>query len=144
MDLSISIDRGPGNDPLVIGQDPSSESGLWLPEDGVQRPTRGMRRTYAPDSAYIPGRTLLAAVEDAATLPLVIYAGAGSTAALEALMAELDAATNQFAYYLTLTLDAVTRTWSADPELPQWGDLDSGMTKAHIARASIIIPLNPA
>lgn len=146
MELTVTLDRGPDDDALVIRQTPppSGQAGLWVPSDGVQRPTRGVRRTYAPDSAYFPGRVLLAAVEDASTLPLVIYAGADTSAALEALIDELEAATTQFAYDLTLSIDGQDRTWLADPELPQWGEVDPGMVAAHMARASIVIPLNPA
>ena len=103
-----------------------------------------MRRTYAPDSAYFPGRSLLAAVSDASTLPVVIYAHATTSALLKTARTELETALTQWAYEVTYAEDGQTWTWLADPELPQWGAVDSGMVRAHIARASVVIPLNPA
>lgn len=130
-------------DDLVITNDPYAGN-FHLPEDGLERPGFTMRRTYAPDSAYFPGRVLLAAVADASTMPVSIYAHADDSAGLATAMAELEAATSQFAYDLTLSIDGQARTWLADPELPQWGAVDSGMVRAFMARASIVIPLNPA
>lgn len=128
---------------LVIGGDPNA-SNFHLPEDGADRPNMLMRRTYAPDSAYVGGRQMLAAVRDAGSIPLVIYVHATTAALLETAKDELEAATSQWTYDLTLTVNGQARTWAADPELPTWGALDSGMVKAHLARASIVIPLNPA
>lgn len=127
---------------LLIGTDPTA--GLWLPEDSVTEPGRTVRRAYAPDSAFIPGRYLLSAVEDAATVPVTVYARGATGAELAANRAILDAAASQFNYSLTLTVDGVARTWSADPELPQWGLVDTGMVRARIARAVLVIPVNPA
>lgn len=141
--LSVTFDRTSlGLSPLVITGDPYAGA-LHLPEDGVERVGRVIRRTYAPASAYVPGRVLLAAVEDAGTLPLSIYAHGDTAAEVEAAMAELEAAASQFAYDITLEVDGVTQTWAADPELPQWGAIDVGMVRAHLVRASISIPVNP-
>ena len=142
--ISLTIDRTSLSlADLVITNDPYAGN-YHLPEDGLERPGFSMRRTYAPDSAYFPGRTLLAAVADASTLPVVIYTHAASAALLAAARAALEAATSQFAYDVTLSVDGQSQTWLADPELPQWGPVDSGLVRAHIEVARLVIPINPA
>lgn len=128
---------------LVIEQDPSA--GLYLPEDGIVWPVFETRREYAPDSSWVPGRVLLAAVQGAAELPLTIYAKGASGAAVAAKRAELEAALAQWSYDLTLTVDSVAYTYSAEILLGvPWGPIDSGMVAEHLARTSFTIPLNPA
>ncbi len=141
--ISVSIDRTSLSlAPLVIGQDFSAA--LYLDEDGVVWPVFETRRLHAPDSNYEPGRTLLAAVQGAAELPLTIYARGGTGAAVAAAKAELEAALAQFTYDLTLTVDSVAYTYRAEIVLGiPWGPIDSGMVAAHMARTSFSIPLNP-
>jgi hypothetical protein len=142
--LSLTIDRASLSlSPLVITNDPYAGN-FHIPEDGVEWPGFSMRRTYAPDSAYFPGRTLLAAVGDASTLPATIYTHAATSALLETARDVLEAALSQWSYEVTLSVDGQARTWLADPELPQWGVVDSGMVRAFMARATVVIPLNPA
>lgn len=129
-------------DDLVIDCNPFAGN-FHIDEDGAGRPAFTMRRSYAPDSAWVGGRQLLAAVSEAGSLPVTVYAHATTAGGLEAAVAELDAAASQFAYDLTVGIDGQSQTWSADPELPQWFQ-DSGMVRAHLARASWVIPLNPA
>lgn len=141
--ISISIDRASLSlAPLVITNDPFAGT-FHLPEDGVALPGWSMRRTYAPDSFWVGGKQLLAAVREAATLPLVIYAHASTTVALEAAKAELEVALSQFDYDITLTVDSVATTYRCEPEWPQWGPVDSGMVRAHMARAAVVVPVNP-
>lgn len=141
---SVTFDRTSLSlSPLVIDNDPFTGN-FHLPEDGTERPGRKIRRTYAPTSAYVAGSYLLAAVEDSGTLPLSIYVHGTDATDLEAAIDELEAAVTQFAYTVTVTVDGVARSFNADPELPSWGVLDSGMVGAHLARASIVIPINPA
>lgn len=137
--LSVTFERS-GAD-LTITNDPTAT--ITLLEDGFGRPGFTIRRTYAPDSAWVGGRQLLASVADAGSLPLAFNIRASSASALEALVTEVEAATSQFAYDLTINIDGQTRTWAADPELPSWF-ADSGMVKAHMVRGSIVVPLNPA
>lgn len=141
---TISIDRtGLSLAPLVIDSDPFTGS-LYLPEEGLVWPAFDTRRLYAPDSNHAAGRTLLAAVQDAAELPLTVYAQGASGAALEAAKAELEAAVAQWSYDLTLTVDSVAHTYHAEIVLGvPWGPIDSGMVAAHLARTSFSIPLNP-
>jgi len=137
--LSLTISRD-GAD-LVITNNPTGTD-FWV--DTVVSPQFSIRATYAPASAYVAGNKLLAAVLDASVLPLVVYAQAASSSALATLQAELEAAVSQFSYTVTLTVDGVARSWQADPTWPNWGDVDSGMVAAKIARASFAIPVNPA
>ena len=126
---------------LVITNDPTAD--ITLLEEGFARPGFTMRRTYAPDSAWVGGRQLLAAVVDASTLPLVFNINGSSAANAEALIDEVEAAVTQFAYDVTLSIDGQAHTWLADPELPSW-TADSGMVRAHMVRGSVVIPVNPA
>ena len=129
--------------PLVIHASPFAGA-LYLPEDGVTWPAFTARRTYAPDSAYESGRTLLAAVQDASELPVTVYAHATTTVALNAAKAELEAALAQWSYDITLTVDSVAHVYNAEIVLGvPWGPIDSGMVAAHMARSSFSIPLNP-
>jgi hypothetical protein len=131
--------------PLVITNNPYDDVALWLPEDGLSEPDFDMRVTYAPDSAYMPGRFKIAAVLDMTSIPCTIYARGTTTSALQSAKNELAAAVSQWAFDVTLTVDGVAQTWpAAAPSWPKWGDVDSGMVAAHIAKASFSIPLNPA
>lgn len=123
----------------------SESGGFWLPEDGIEWPRFGRRKTYAPDSPYLSGRTLLARATDIGTLPLTVYVTAASGSALETLKAALQAAVDQWTYSLTLTVDSAAQTFTAecvDDDIA-WGDLDSGMVKARIARGTFAVPLYP-
>lgn len=139
MILSVTFERT-GAD-LTITNDPTAS--ITLLEEGFGRPDLKIRRTYAPDSAWAGGRQLLASVADAGTLALQFNINGTSAANVEALIAEVEAATSQFAYDLTASIDGQARIWAADPELPTWF-ADSGMVRAHMVRGSIAIPINPA
>lgn len=144
MTTQISIDRtGLSLSPLVVGLYSLSAT-YFLPADGLYRADFTMRRTYSPDSAYLPGKQLLAAVPDAGTLPLVVYVQADTTAHLQTAMDALTAATTQWSYSITETIDGVAKTYLADPEFPQWGQVDHGMSQAFMARGAVQIPVNPA
>lgn len=140
--MSLTIDRASLSlSDLVIGNDPTGAD-FWI--DSTIYPQFSPRVTYAPDSAYVAGKKLLAATLDAAVLPAVIYAQAATSAALATLRAELEAAVSQFSYTVTLTVDGVAQSWPADFTWPIWGDVDSGMVAAKLARASFSISVNPA
>lgn len=139
--LSVTFARD--GDDLVVPNVPASGTGLWLDEDGVGLVARDLRRTYAPDSAYCPGKVLLAAVEEASAVPLTIYARADSAAALQALRVELEAAAAQWSYALTVTIDGVATVYNAEISLPVWAAFDSGHVRAHLDRAQLVIPVNP-
>lgn len=142
--ISLTFDRNSLSlTPLVVTSNPHGTT-LHLPEDGLTWPAFGTRRTYAPDSAYAAGRALLAAVKDATEIPVTVYAHGDTTAALNAAQAELEAAVAQWSYDLTLTVDGVPHVYRAEIVLGiPWGPVDSGMVRAHMARTSFSIPLNP-
>lgn len=141
MSLEVTFSRD--GDDLVITDHPDNGDGMWVTEDGITWPSFTMRRTYAPDSKDIGGRVLTAVVPDAGQTSLVVKLKGATPAALIALMDELEAATSQFTYTLTVAIDGVSRSWAADSELPQWGNFDSGQWKARMTTATITIPLNP-
>lgn len=142
-DLQVTFGRD-GADLVVPNYLAVTSAGFWVPENGITWPSFPMRRTYAPESEAIGGRTLKAAVPDQGQTSLRIYARAATTTALVVLMDELEAATSQFQYDFTLGLFGFSRTWRADSELPQWGEIDSGEARSKIIAGTITIPLNPA
>lgn len=130
--------------PLVLRNDPfDDESPWWLPEDGVGAIGFEFRRTMAPESAYLPGDQPLAAVLDASTLPLTVYARAVPTATLEQVKAVLEVAVSQWTYNVTVAVGGESTTYEAFPAWPQWSAPDAGMSAARMARCSITIPINP-
>lgn len=140
--LSVSIDRTSLSlSALVINDYPGA--GLWLPEDALQRPAKAQRLTYAADSPFVHGSLLTSAVLLQSSLPMSVKAGAATTAALEDLMDELEAALFQFTYDVTVTVDGSPRVWRADPADIGWGTIDSGEVAARIATASVTIPVYP-
>lgn len=142
--ISLTIDRATLSlEPLIITNNPHGTA-LHLPEEGLAWPVFGTRKTYAPDSAYESGRSLLAAVLAATELAATIYAHGETTAAVNAAKAELEAALAQWSYALTLTVDSVAHEYTAEILLGvPWGPIDTGMVRAHMASASFSIPLNP-
>lgn len=129
--------------PLVITGNPLAGA-LYIPEDGATWPSFDTRRTYAPESAYVSGRALLAAVLGAAELPLTVYAHGSSGAVVAAARAELEEALAQWSYPLILTVDSVAYAYRAEVVLGiPWGPIDSAMVADHRARTSFSIPLNP-
>lgn len=126
---------------LVITNDPAGA--LFLAEAGLGRPSFSFRKEYAPESPWVAGQALLAAVQDASAIPCNIYARGASTAAVEAAMVELEVALSQFIYTVTVEVDGVARSYEAECTAPVWGDVDSGEVAAHLVRASVVIPVNP-
>lgn len=139
--LSVTISRSLLSlSDLTIDGNPN-EGSLFLAEEGNEEPTFAMRRNYAPESPFIPGRVLLAAVRDSGSMPLRVYAQGNSAVEVRTAMDELEDALEQFTYTLTLTVDGVSRSWAADPEIPQWGELDSGLVTAYMRIATVAVPL---
>lgn len=142
MTLSITIDRSSLSlADLSLTDTPGGA--FWLPEDALQRPAKAWRRTYAGSSPWLHGSTLTAAVLEQSTLPFTIYTQAASAAALDMQMDELEAALSQFTYDTTVTVNGVAKTWACDPGDIGWGEVDSGMARVHMARASVSIPVYP-
>jgi hypothetical protein len=126
---------------LVISGDHTQS--LWLDESGFGRPQFTFRKGHAPESDIFPGQSLLTAVKDQAAIPCGIYARGASAAALDTAMTELETALAQFVFTVTLTVDGVAKSFEAECTAPAWGALDSGEVEAHLARASVVIPVNP-
>lgn len=126
---------------LTIGNDPTS--GFWLPEEGLEEPDQSWRLSYMPDHPDVHGKQLLSAVLEHSAIPAVIYTKAATSADLATNKATLATALGQFSYTVTLNLDGATYAYSADPCGPRWGAVDSGMVRAKIARASVVIPVYP-
>lgn len=145
MNLSVTFDRTELElDPLVVSNFPSPESPFWLPEDGLTLPEFPERTAFAPESAYIPGKRALASQQDAGGLALVIYAQAADTAALAVLKAELAAALRQWRPAITVDVDGESTVYEAVyPVTPHWGQVDSGMVRAHMARTAVTVVVNP-
>lgn len=127
---------------LTIGTSPTDD--FWLPEDGISWPHFGRRKDRAPVSRYVDGPgALLSRVADAGTFPLAVYATGDTDAEVVANMAVLQAAVDQWTYDLTLVTGSASQAFTAecaDDEIA-WGDIDSGMVRARIARGSVVIPL---
>ena len=126
---------------LVIGNDPTS--GFWLPEEGLEEPDQEWRVNYMPDHPDVHGKEKLSAVMEHSAIPAVIYTKAADAATLAAQKAALAGALGQWSYTVTLNLDGALYAYSADPCGPRWGAVDSGMVRARIAKASVVIPVYP-
>ena len=143
MILSLTIGRASLSlADLVITNDPNAGD-FWLPEDPFDEPEENYRLRYMPDSDDVHGKELVSAVLEHTSIPATVYTKAASAAALKANKAALRAALGQFAYSVTVNLDGATATYSADPCGARWGTVDSGMVRAHIAKASVSIPVYP-
>lgn len=128
---------------LVITNNPVGAT-YWLPEEGLEEPDQEYRRTYMPDHPDIHGKELLSAVLEHTNLPLQVYATAATAADLRAAKVALMDAFGQFSYSVTVDVDG--ESWgmfSADPAGIRWGAVDSGMVRAHLARASLVVPVYP-
>lgn len=144
MTVSVTLDRTSLSlAPLVITGSAPAGDGFFLTMGGLAEPAFDVRATYAPDSAYVAGSQLLAAVLTASTLPLGIGVKATTHAGLDTLKTELSNATWQFDYEVTLDVEGVTTTWDAGPCWPVWGQLTSGLVTAVLALANVVIPVNP-
>lgn len=139
--ISLSIDRTAlGLGPLVFS---SPDTGLWLNEEGLSRPAKTQRRTYAGESKWVNGSTLVSSVLEQSSLPFTGYAQAATQAELVAMQDEVEEALFQWAYDVTVTENGVARTWACDPADVSWGDFDSGMSAALMVRATVTIPVYP-
>lgn len=144
MTFSVSLDRTTLTlDPLEAGA-PSALSSFWLPEQGTSWPTFTRRKTRAPASTYLEGDgALLARVAGMGVLPLTVYVGGDTDEEVWAAREEWQAAVDQWAYDLTLTVGSASRLYLAEcvDEEVNWGEIDSGMVRARICRGSVTIPL---
>jgi hypothetical protein len=141
--ISVSIDRTSLSlSALVIGDHPDAGT-YWLPEGEFVRPAFAAVHTTANESAYVDGRTLLAVRRDQDELTFTVYARAANSGALETARNALAAALWQYPCPITVTEDGVATVYDGWPSVPRWNDRDSGMTRAHLARATCVVPVNP-
>lgn len=139
--ISLSIDRGALSlAALVITDDPAS--GLWIDERGFGRPARLWTRTRV-SSPFMHGSVQTRATLEQASIPVTLYAQGATTAALDAKKAELDDALAQWIYNVTITEDGQATTYECDCADVSWNEFDSGMTRAHLAKATVTIPCYP-
>ena len=128
---------------LVITNNPVGTD-FHLPEDGLEQPEMNYRLGYMPDHPDIHGKQLLSAVLEHSNIPLSVYVKGATAAALGTNKAALSDAFGQFSYSVTVDVDGESwGTFSADPAGIRWGAVDSGMVRAHLARASLVVPVYP-
>lgn len=139
--ISLSINRAGLSKPALTFVD-NPASGLWIPENGLGRPGTRWRRKYV-ESDNLHGSLLLQATREHSSIPATLYVQADTTAALHALMDDVEEALGQFFYPVTLTVDGVSDTYNADPADVDWGTIDSGMVKAYMASTQVTIPVYP-
>jgi len=129
---------------LVITNDPNNGTGIHIAEGGIIEPEFPMRAAYAPESHYMSGKLPLAASVDAGGLGLVLELHAASAAALTAVKGVLIAALGQWRFAISTSIAGqVTSYESICPVVASFGTVDSGMVRAHMARCSVTIPVNP-
>jgi len=144
MTTLISIDRTSLSlSALTMSDMPPATSGWWVDSRGFGRPEHTKRRTYASDAPWTKGKVLTASVADQSTLPFTFWGMAASTSALYALMDALEAALDQFTYTVTVTDNALARTWTCDPADVRWSDMSLAQSRAMIVMGTVTIPVYP-
>lgn len=145
MEVTVTLDRTELElDPLEIVTTGCGPEGgnFWIPANSLSRPAFDMRRKYSPETVWCPPE-LLAAVVESSLLPLSVMVQADSPSELADRMAELEAATSQFEYNVTLGIDGISKTWQADPTLPAWGTVNHLLQSHNMVRGVLQIPVNP-
>lgn len=138
--IGVTISRDSLSLPdLVFSGDPTGD--FHVPEDGVRWPRVSMRKIYAPESEFIAGRVKLAQVEGVADYPVTLYVHGDTTADVFTNMDALEAAVLQFEFDLTITVDGESRTYTAEGDFPDWGEVDSSMVRAHMAKGTVTFNL---
>ena len=141
--VSFSRDLLPGSlGALTIDSDPIGAD-FWLPEDGFNEPEFDNRDTVADVSAHVPGSLTTQSVLDEGTWAALIYTQAADEDALKANKRMLEATVRQFRFTTTLTIVGAPDVYRSRAGRISWGELDSGMTKALMARAVVTIPVQP-
>jgi len=127
---------------LVIGSSPIGAA-FWLPEDGFTEPEFDQRDTMADPSNHVPGALATQSVTNEGTFACLIYVAGADEAALKANKRALEATVRQFRFSTTLTIVGAPDTYASRAGKISWGDVDSGMTRALMARAVVTIPVQP-
>lgn len=124
---------------LVFSGDPTGD--FHVPEDGVRWPRVALRRIYAPESEFIAGRVKLAQVAGVADYPLSLYVHGATTAEIAANMDALEAAVTQFEFDLTIAVDGESRTYTAEGDYPDWGEVDHSHLRGHFVKGAVTFNL---
>ncbi len=128
--------------PEFILNESCPEDGLWL-GDGVVRPDFQPRRTHAPESPHMPGKSLLGIVLEQGELQIPLRIRGATETAIAAKDNELRVVLWQFAYTTTLHVDGVEQSWLSEPAVPTWGPITAISRYAHVKVGAVSIPLNP-
>lgn len=126
---------------LTITNDPTQP--YHLPEEGFSEPEFDNRQTFADESPHVGGALLTQSVVGLGTLALTIYTHAADAATLKAQKRALEACVRQFSYTAALTIVGDPDTYTCLPGRISWGEVDSGMVAALMARAVVTIPVQP-
>lgn len=124
---------------LVIANDPTDD--YWISE--LTEPDFDNRETFADLSAHVAGDLLTQSVKAAGVLATTIYTQASTAAGLKANKRALEDAVAQFRLTVTLDLVGAADSYAARRGRLSWGDSDSGMVAALLARAVVTIPVQP-
>ncbi len=127
--------------PLQIFDGCGEDVIYWITYNNLARPDFDIKRTYIPDSAWVPGKRLQTAGQEPSSLRLQLIVNGISHADLSAKMEELEQATFQLAYTVSLDIDGQTKTWDADSSLPQWGLVEHLLQDHFQARGTLEIPI---
>lgn len=145
INVELTIDRTSLElEPLVIGCEcPARGSGGYWIGVNPSRPSFVPRYIYAPDSKFVPGKTLLAATADQGIITQTIYCKAYDRAGLQVLKTALEVALWQFTYTVTFNDDGISTAFDADPIIPVWNPWDPVAERVPSAFTQIAIPVNP-
>lgn len=142
MDASIYISRTSLSLlPLQIFDSCDDGETYWITHNGLSRPDFDVRRFYIPNSSWVSGQKLLVAGTQASTLSINLIVNGISHADLSAKMVELEEATYQLSYEISMEIDGQTKTWNADSTLPQWGVVDHLLQDLVKVRGTLQIPI---
>lgn len=112
---------------------------------GLGRVGRTPRETFATDSPFVSGRLRTAVVWDESSLPLVVRVQAGSAADLNTAIGALEDALSQFVYPVTVTVNGITKVYTAYPAT--WNSVDGLLAFERVTSfhedLSITIPVYP-
>lgn len=130
---------------------------LGLPDLQVQDPANGYEiasigpgsrswRRETIKNQYVHGETLVTAVLDAQTWPVVVRVAGGSLAQANARLDALVDAVSQFAYYSGVVIDGETWIWAcgpADLSVGESGEFSKFHLMAKIFEVTMDIPRSP-
>lgn len=142
MEAVVSISRDSLALPaLNIYDDCEDNHVLWITMNGLARPNFDFKRSYSPNSWWVSGQQLLAAGQEPSSFTLSLIINGIDHTDLDNKMAELEQATSQLAYTITLEIDGQTKTWDADSSLPQWGVVEYLLQDLVKVRGTLTIPI---